>query len=70
MKNFIQAFAFTAVAATTIVADTYQYCYEVPDVDRWMYPYNATPGTRIVGLPSPATDQVWMTAMGGRFSAG
>ena len=49
MKNFIQAFAFTAVAATTVVADTYQYCYEVPDVDRWMYPYNATPGTRIVG---------------------
>ena len=49
MKNFIQAFAFTPVAATTVVADTYQYCYEVPDVDRWMYPYNATPGTRIVG---------------------
>ncbi|MBG83521.1 MAG: hypothetical protein CMJ40_03120 [Phycisphaerae bacterium] len=49
MKNIFQALAFTTVAATTAVADTYQYCYEVPDFDRWMYPWNGTPGTRIAG---------------------
>jgi hypothetical protein len=49
MKSIIQAIVITLVTSVISVAETFTYCYSIPDVDRWMYPYNGTPGTRIAG---------------------
>ena len=34
---------------TSAYADTYTSSFDAPDFDRWMYPYNSTPGFRSVG---------------------
>ena len=41
---------------TSVHADSYTASYERPDFDRWMYPYNATPGSRSVGPTFAAFD--------------
>ncbi|MCH2134121.1 MAG: hypothetical protein MK116_10265 [Phycisphaerales bacterium] len=39
----------TTAVSSTASAEIYSAVYGQPDFDRWMYPYNATPGDRIVG---------------------
>jgi len=38
--------ALSAAAAMPAQADTFDVLLEQPQLDRWMYPFNATPGTR------------------------
>ena len=46
----LKAIAIPAFALATVAgADVYEACYSEPDYDRWMYPYNGTPGTRTAG---------------------
>ena len=49
MNRFIQIIVPALVASSVSLGETLTYCYSIPDVDRWMYPYNGTPGTRIAG---------------------
>ncbi|MBG81323.1 MAG: hypothetical protein CMJ39_11535 [Phycisphaerae bacterium] len=42
-------FLATASVASTTAAEVFSVIYGEPDFDRWMYPYNGTPGTRIAG---------------------
>ena len=38
----------TALTGAAALADTYSVAFPTPSLDRWNYPFNPTPGTRIV----------------------
>ncbi len=38
----------TALTSVAALADTYSVAFPTPSLDRWNYPFNPTPGTRIV----------------------
>ena len=66
------ALAFSTVAALVpqAHADTFTAIYGTPALDRWNYPFNPTPGTRIVVLDRPR-GKVGVAAAGffGRINA-
>ena len=45
--------ALAAACAVTApaIAGTIDVSYDAPILDRWMYPFNATPGTRFFSMP-------------------
>jgi len=48
MRTTLATFLVTStVLATAATAQTYTYTAETPALDRWNYPFNPTPGTRI-----------------------
>ena len=48
-SSMLLGFLATASVASTTAAEVFSVIYGEPDFDRWMYPYNGTPGTRIAG---------------------
>ena len=48
-RSMLLGILATASLSSAVGAEVFTVTYGEPDYDRWMYPYNATPGTRIAG---------------------
>jgi len=46
MRFLVTLVAMLVIVARSARADTFDVLFEQPVLDRWMYPFNATPGTR------------------------
>lgn len=46
MRSFALVGLLSCVSSGALVADTITISRDAPDLDRWMYPFNPTPGTR------------------------
>jgi hypothetical protein len=48
-QKLLISFLTSVTLASTAYSEVFTSIYTAPDYDRWMYAYNATPGSRIVG---------------------